>query len=90
MKNVNDVLELLNKAVQSNNETKTWFFSYSGHVELIDVRLYPQGWRSYDDVDKLGGEPVYYTKGAYVSDEERMTELYYWIKIMLEDNITKF
>ena len=87
MKNVNDVLELLNKAVQTNNENKTWFFSYSGHVQLIDVRLYPEGWRSYDQVEEHGGEPIYYTKGAYLNDEEKLTELYYWIKIMLQEKL---
>ncbi|CAB4151632.1 hypothetical protein UFOVP597_27 [uncultured Caudovirales phage] len=86
MKNVNQVIELLNKAVQSNNESKTWFFSYSGHVKLIDVRLYPEGWRSYDQ-EKEKGEPKVITKGCYTDNEESVQELYYWIKFNLSDQL---
>lgn len=86
MKNVNNVLDLLNKAVQANSETTTWFFSFSGHVQLIDVRLYPQGWGSFDDLDKLGQKPEYFVKSAYLDREEQVTELYYWIKFKLDES----
>lgn len=87
MKNVNEVLALLNKAVQTNNEKRTWFFSFSGHVNLIDVRLYPEGWRSYEEVDAEGGESIYHVKSAYLDQQEAVNELYYWIKFLLEGQL---
>lgn len=89
MKNVNEVLALLNKAVQTNNETKTWFFSFSGHVNLIEVRLYPKGWICHSELDELGLKPEYFVKGAYLEREESLTELYYWIKFKLEESKTE-
>lgn len=86
MKNVNQVIELLNKAIQSNNESKTWFFSYSGHVQLIDVRLYPEGWRSYEQSEEKG-EPKIISKSCYLDQPESVQELYYWIKFNLNDQL---
>jgi hypothetical protein len=87
MKNVNDVLALLNKAVASNNEEKTWFFSYSGHVNLVDVRLYPEGWWAYDKEEEMGRAPKVVMKGGYIDQPESINELYYWIKFLLEGSI---
>ena len=86
MKNVNNVLDLLNKAVQANSETTTWFFSFSGHVKLIDVKLYPEGWWAYDKEKEMGRPPVQHMKSAYLDREEQVTELYYWIKFKLDES----
>lgn len=86
MKNVNDLMELLNKAIQTNTTEKTWFFSYSGHVQGMDVRLYPNGWRSYDQVKNSGeAEPECVTRSCYLDRAESVQEMYYWVKFKLNE-----
>jgi len=87
MKNVNDLMILLNKAVESNSEKKTWFFSFSGHVNLIEVRLYPKGWICHSELEELGLKPEYSVKGAYLENKDSIQELFYWVKFKLENEL---
>ena len=86
MKNTNDLMQLLVEAMKQNNEKKHWFFSYSGHVQGMDVRLYPNGWKSYDSVKNDGGEePISITKSCYLDNPESVQELYYWVKFKINE-----
>jgi hypothetical protein len=87
MKNVNDLMILLKKAIESNSEKKTWFVSFSGHVNLIEVRLYPEGWKAYDDLDELGKKPIYHVRSCYTDKNESIEELYFWVKFKLENEL---
>ena len=85
MKKLSDLMELIAIAIEQNNEKKHWFISYSGHVNLIDVRLYPNGW-SNDLIREDGTEVAEFkTKKCYLEDQESVQEMYYWIAFKLDD-----
>lgn len=76
----------MTKAIESNkNNEKTWFFNYSGHVELFEVRLYPEGWWSYEEEAEMGREPMRIVKSCYLHDAEKVEELYWWCKFQIEE-----
>lgn len=85
MKNSNDLMQLLMEAMKQNNEKKHWFFSYSGHVEKLDVRLYPTGWQSYDDEKNNGIQSIMVTKDCSLDNPESVQELYYWVKFKINE-----
>ena len=45
MKTINDLFELVGKAVNNNLiKSDTWFIDYAGHVNKISIRYYAHGW----------------------------------------------
>jgi len=47
MKTLNDLFDLVAQAKRENNEnTNTWFVSFSGHVNKISIKYYFTGWKS--------------------------------------------
>jgi hypothetical protein len=83
MKNLKEVLELINVAIQENGK-RTWFVNYSGHVNLLEVRLYPNGWESSIDCDV---EPLLVTKQCYTDKPESVQEFYYWLKFKIANEL---
>lgn len=68
MKTLNDLFELVAKAVEKNNDhtSVNWFINYSGHVNQLSIRYYLTGWSSENSADsvefKLNEEGI---QGAY-------------------------
>lgn len=46
MKTLQDLFELVAKAIEQNNDfmSNDWFINYSGHVNQLSVRYYFTGW----------------------------------------------
>lgn len=52
----NEKLQLLGEmmktaAIISNNTKAKVFVQYSGHVNVVDVRIYSNGWKAYEHPD---------------------------------------
>ena len=59
----------------------TWFFSYSGHVNRMDAKMYPIGWSTTAD-DSKGIKPI----EMGVDIEESGIQLMYWF---IYNNLTE-
>ncbi len=77
MKTVNELFQLIATATQENEEDfRTWFIRYSGHVNKIEIKYYFAGW-------KKDGEGV--PESIYQElDEEGIQSLYWFIKTRLK------
>ncbi len=78
MKTLQDLFELQGKAVKSYGTSKAFgdvFFSYSGHVNQMDVSYYPLGWDKKDEATK-------YEFSTYLT-EEGIQAMYWWIIVNL-------
>lgn len=72
MKDLTDLLALVTEAVQgSSRDSDTWFFSFSGHVNQLEVSFHRAGWKLDDH--------HYEDCRAYLT-EEGIQELYWFIK----------
>ena len=60
----------------------TWFFSYSGHVNRMDAKMYPIGWSKTADDKEAGIKPI--EMSVYV--EESGIQLMYWF---IYNNLTE-
>ena len=78
MKTTNDIMTLLAQAINENSKDyKTWFFSFSGHVDNLDIRFYPTGW-SNDEAKPFQSLSV------YLDNEDSVQCAYWWIKTKLK------
>lgn len=78
MKTINDMMTLLGEAMNENTrDYKTWFFSFSGHVNSIEIRFYPTGW-SHDENRHFNSLSV------YLDNEESIQCAYWWVKTKLK------
>ncbi len=78
MKTLQDLFELQGKAVQKYSTSEVYgdvFFSYSGHVNQMDVTYYPLGWDKKDEATK-------YEFTTYLTDEG-IQAMYWWIIVNL-------
>jgi hypothetical protein len=81
MKTINDVLLLINQAIQNNQATcdeelrPQWFVSYSGHVNKISVTYYRNGW-SVEKADK----GLFDECEINPSNDNKVQELYWFMK----------
>jgi hypothetical protein len=79
MKTLQELFELQGKAVQmystSHESLGDVFFSYSGHVNQMDVSYYPLGWDKKDEATK-------YEFTTYLTDEG-IQAMYWWIVVNL-------
>jgi hypothetical protein len=53
--------EILDLVLDLNEQGKTAFFEYAGHVEKVSVRVYEEGWKPYADAT--------YEANIYVDEE---------------------
>jgi hypothetical protein len=81
MHTVQELFELLLIAQQSNNANKpenrnlpTWFFSFSGHVNKLEIRYYQFGWtgKKSDHIDVCDF--------VNLDDDDSIQEAYYFVK----------
>ena len=82
MKTINDVMSLMQEAIKQNDENKHWFINFSGHVNQIEVRLYPNGWSSFVET---GVEPVMFDARCYLDNAESVQEFYYWVLFKIKN-----
>jgi outer membrane protein assembly factor BamD (BamD/ComL family) len=65
------ILEIMKTALEKNQENKnTIFIDYSGHVQLLNIQVYLNGWKDYKQAN--------YTKDLYMSihpEKENIEEL---------------
>ena len=79
MKTLTDLLQLQAKAMEKYNKDSIFgqvFFSFSGHVNRMDVRYYPLGWDKKDDA-------LEHQFTTYVN-EEGIQAMYWWLRVNLE------
>ena len=76
MKTLKDLFDLIAQATNENcPDSRTWFFSFSGHVNTLDITYYSTGW----DVDK---EHLREQIKEYLT-EEGIQATYWFIKTRL-------
>ena len=78
MKTLQELFELQGKAVQMSKTSQVFgdvFFSYSGHVNQMDVAYYPLGWDKKEEATK-------YEFTTYLTDEG-IQAMYWWIVVNL-------
>lgn len=78
MKTLQELFELQGKAVYRYGKSEVYgdvFFSYSGHVNQMDVSYYPLGWDKKDEATE-------YKFTTYLTDEG-IQAMYWWIIVNL-------
>lgn len=78
MKTLTDLLQLQAKAMEKyNSDSKLGqvFFSFSGHVNAMDVSYYPLGWDQRDEAMEQ--------KFTTYLTEEGIQAMYWWIIVNL-------
>lgn len=72
MKTLQDLFEIQGQAVATNKKDfKTWFFSYSGHVNKLSIRFFFTGWSSESTPETLE---------VSLDDEDGINAGYWFIK----------
>ena len=81
MKTINDVLLLINQAIQDNQATydkklrPQWFVRYQGHVNQISIDYYFSGWERGE-----GSSALKDTCTVSLQKDEQVQELYWFVK----------
>lgn len=81
MKTINDVLLLINQAIQNNQATydkelrPQWFVHYQGHVNQICIDYYASGWKRGKKSSALKD-----TCTVSIQKDEQVQELYWFVK----------
>lgn len=81
MKTINDVLLLINQAIQNNQATydkelrPQWFLHYHGHVNQITVDYYLTGWERGEESSALKD-----SCRINLQYDEQVQELYWFVK----------
>ncbi len=80
MKTIQDLLQLQAKAMEKYNRKSGLqgdvFFSFSGHVNTMDVSYYPLGWDKKDEATE-------YKFTTYLT-EEGIQAMYWWMIVNLK------
>lgn len=64
-----EVLEILDLAMRKNEGKADVFFSFSGHVNNVDIRIFKNGWRyGHQETEKL--DMSCYTDRKYAGDPD--------------------
>ena len=80
MKTINDIMTLLQQAIQENKDySNHWFFNFSGHVEKMSVTYYPCGWKREAELNWKEELDI------KLNDEDSIQCGYYWIKTRLNN-----
>jgi hypothetical protein len=62
------VLDIMQLGIEiSKNTTTDVFVNYSGHVDLLEVYLYKDGWE--EDKERYYSENIYLDKAGYQSED---------------------
>jgi|5_EtaG_2_1085323.scaffolds.fasta_scaffold00641_9 hypothetical protein len=82
MKTLTDLMQLITKAIQQNEQYQNdWFFNFSGHVHQLDIKFYLTGWESNRENNH------YESCKIDLSNEEEIQEAYWFIKTKLKKEI---
>lgn len=79
MKTLKETLELANELVMRGTDTHdTCMMNYAGHVNRLDINIYPLG---YDRKDMVDSYNVY---SGYLNTENEINLAYFCMKVEIE------